>query len=74
MLIDVWIGATAAQIIPEILPTSKDLVVYQRSPNWVIPRMDGPVSAFRRFVYRWLPPVRWRVRAAQMDYREGCTY
>ncbi|KAF2112578.1 flavin-binding monooxygenase-like protein [Lophiotrema nucula] len=64
-------GATAAQIIPEILPSSKDLTVYQRSPNWVIPRMDGPVSAIRRAVYKYLPPVRWRIRAQQMDYRES---
>ncbi|KAF2180703.1 flavin-binding monooxygenase-like protein [Zopfia rhizophila CBS 207.26] len=64
-------GATAAQIIPEILSSSKTLVVYQRSPNWVIPRMDGPVSAFRRAIYRYLPPIRWRIRAMQMDYRES---
>ncbi|KAF2015458.1 flavin-binding monooxygenase-like protein [Aaosphaeria arxii CBS 175.79] len=64
-------GATAAQIIPEILPSSKDLTVYQRSPNWVIPRQDGPVSKLTRAIYRYLPPVRWRVRAMQMDYRES---
>ncbi|KAF2735958.1 flavin-binding monooxygenase-like protein [Polyplosphaeria fusca] len=64
-------GATAAQIIPEILPESQDLVIYQRSPNWVIPRLDGPVSTFRRFLYRYLPPIRWRARAAQMDFREA---
>ncbi|KAF2477400.1 flavin-binding monooxygenase-like protein [Lindgomyces ingoldianus] len=64
-------GATAAQIIPEILPTSESLIVYQRSPNWVIPRMDGPISAVRRLIYRYLPPIRWRTRAMQMDYRES---
>ncbi|KAF2714814.1 flavin-binding monooxygenase-like protein [Pleomassaria siparia CBS 279.74] len=64
-------GATAAQIIPEILPTSASLTIYQRSPNWVIPRLDAPVSSLRRFVYRYLPPVRWRVRALQMDMRES---
>ncbi|ORY00542.1 flavin-binding monooxygenase-like protein [Clohesyomyces aquaticus] len=64
-------GATAAQIIPEILPASENLTVYQRSPNWVIPRLDGPVSALQRFIYRYLPPVRWRVRATQMDFRES---
>ncbi|KAF2277780.1 flavin-binding monooxygenase-like protein [Westerdykella ornata] len=64
-------GATAAQIIPEILPLSKSLTVYQRSPNWVIPRGDGPVSPLRRFLFRYVPPLRWRFRALQMDFRES---
>lgn len=68
---DVTAGATAAQIIPEILPSTSSLTIYQRSPNWVIPRADGPVSAFRRAVYRYLPPVRWRKRAELMDFRES---
>jgi hypothetical protein len=65
------LGATAAQIIPEILPSTKDLTVYQRSPNWVIPRLDGPVSPLWRAVYRYLPPIRWRTRAYMMDLRES---
>ncbi|KAF2819287.1 flavin-binding monooxygenase-like protein [Ophiobolus disseminans] len=64
-------GATAAQIIPEILPSTSSLTIYQRSPNWVIPRLDGPVSALRRAVYKYLPPVRWRIRANMMDFRES---
>lgn len=64
-------GATAAQIIPEILPATSSLTIYQRSPNWVIPRLDAPVSALRRAVYRYLPPVRWRVRSSMMDFRES---
>jgi hypothetical protein len=64
-------GATAAQIIPEILPSTKDLTIYQRSPNWIIPRADGAVSSLRRAILRYLPPVRWRIRSAMMDFRES---
>ncbi|KAF1847357.1 flavin-binding monooxygenase-like protein [Cucurbitaria berberidis CBS 394.84] len=64
-------GATAAQIIPEILPSTSSLTVYQRSPNWVIPRDDGPVGPLRRAIYRYLPPVRWRMRSTKMDIRES---
>ncbi|RYN39680.1 Baeyer-Villiger monooxygenase [Alternaria arborescens] len=64
-------GATAAQIIPEILPQTSSLTIYQRTPNWVIPRLDGPVSASKRAVLRYLPPVRWRIRANMMDFRES---
>lgn len=64
-------GATAAQIIPEILPASASVTIYQRSPNWVIPRLDGTISSLRQFIYRYLPPIRWRIRALQMDFRES---
>ncbi|KAH6008253.1 hypothetical protein HBI83_179980 [Parastagonospora nodorum] len=64
-------GATAAQIIPSILPSTSSLTIYQRSPNWVIPRLDGAVSPLRRAAYRYLPPVRWRIRASMMDFRES---
>lgn len=50
---------------------SKELTVYQRSPNWVIPREDGPVSEWQRALYRYVPPLRWRKRAGMMDFRES---
>lgn len=64
-------GATAAQIIPELVKTAAQVTVYQRSPNWVIPRDDAPVSSLRRALFRYVPPLRWRVRATQMDIRES---
>ncbi|RAR08134.1 flavin-binding monooxygenase-like protein [Stemphylium lycopersici] len=64
-------GATAAQIIPEILPQTSSLTVYQRSPNWVTPRLDGPVSALKRTLLRYIPPLRWRIRSTMMDFRES---
>ncbi|KAH8719282.1 flavin-binding monooxygenase-like protein [Phaeosphaeriaceae sp. PMI808] len=64
-------GATAAQIIPEIIPSTSALTIYQRSPNWVIPRLDAPISPLWRTIYRYLPPIRWRLRANMMDFRES---
>jgi cation diffusion facilitator CzcD-associated flavoprotein CzcO len=37
-------AASAVQIIPEIAKNASELVVFQRSPNWVIPRRDIPMS------------------------------
>ena len=37
-------AASAVQIIPEIAKTASHLTVYQRTPNWVTPRRDVPVS------------------------------
>ncbi|KAJ5020346.1 hypothetical protein J3E73DRAFT_435572 [Bipolaris maydis] len=56
------------------LQTSKanpSLTVYQRSPNWVIPRLDSPISDFRRALQRYVPPVSWRIRSMMMDFRES---
>ncbi|KAJ5777321.1 hypothetical protein N7520_000567 [Penicillium odoratum] len=64
-------GATAAQIIPEIAPQASHLTVFQRTPNWVVPRGDAPVSALQQALLTYIPPLRWRKRALQMDYRES---
>lgn len=64
-------GATAAQIVPEIAQDASQLTIFQRTPNWVIPRNDGPVSSFQKTLFKWLPPLLWRKRALQMDFRES---
>ncbi|KAK5714359.1 hypothetical protein LTR17_017215 [Elasticomyces elasticus] len=63
-------GCTAVQILPEIAKVAKKVTVFQRTPNWVVPRGDQPVTPFMRNVLRYVPPVRWRKRAAQMNFRE----
>jgi len=64
-------GATAAQIIPEIAQSCKSLVVCQRTPAWVMPRHDAPISPTMRNVYKYVPLVRKRYRASLMDFREN---
>ncbi|OQO13729.1 hypothetical protein B0A48_01959 [Cryoendolithus antarcticus] len=64
-------GCTSAQIIPEVVKVAKSITVFQRTPNWVIPRGDAPVSSLWRNMYKFVPPIRWRKRAAQMDFREA---
>lgn len=64
-------GATAAQIIPEVAKVCKSLVVFQRTPNWLIPREDKPISPTMRAVLNYVPFIRRRIRAAMMDFRES---
>ncbi|KAK6390324.1 hypothetical protein LTR65_005699 [Meristemomyces frigidus] len=64
-------GCTAVQILPEIAKVAKEVTVYQRTANWVVPRLDTPVSPLMRNVYRYLPPVRWRKRTGAMNFRES---
>lgn len=37
-------AASALQLIPEIVDTVKSLTVFQRTPNWVMPRIDEAYS------------------------------
>ncbi len=64
-------GATAAQIIPEIAKVCKSLTVFQRTPNWVIPRDDKPISSIKQAIFKYVPFARRRYRAALMDFRES---
>ena len=64
-------GATAAQIIPELAKVAEKLTVHQRTPNWVIPRADAPIPVWRRVLFKYVPPIRWRYRAEMMDFRES---
>lgn len=45
-------AASAVQLIPEVAKVAERLVVFQRSPNWVLPKEDTPwtdeqIAAFR---------------------------
>ncbi|HVX20511.1 MAG TPA: NAD(P)/FAD-dependent oxidoreductase [Acidimicrobiales bacterium] len=56
-------GASAVQLVPEIQPEVAELVVYQRSAPWVVPRNDRPIGRRRRRLYRAFPPARLAARA-----------
>lgn len=64
-------GATAAQIIPEVRQVCKKLIIFQRTPAWVMPRHDAPISRTRREIYKYMPFLRKRYRARLMDFRES---
>lgn len=51
----VGVGASAAQLIPEVAKMAKHLTVYQRSPNWIINKHDRPYSRFEKWLARKLP-------------------
>jgi cation diffusion facilitator CzcD-associated flavoprotein CzcO len=63
-------GASAIQIAPEIAPEVAQLTVYQRTPPWILPHPDRPISARERALYRSLPIVQRAVRGAVAMSRE----
>ncbi len=48
-------GASAIQFIPQIAPLVSQLTVFQRTPPYIIPRPDRPVSAFEQRLFRVAP-------------------
>lgn len=63
-------GASAIQFIPEIQPKVGRLVVFQRTPPWVLPRGDRPLSVWMKGVYRAVPGVQRLVRGLISALRE----
>ncbi len=48
-------GASAIQIIPSVQPIVSRLVVFQRTPAWVVPRHSGPIGAGARRLFTRFP-------------------
>jgi len=56
-------GATAVQLLPEIAPQLAQLDVYQRTPIWVTPKLDGPIPVSLRSLFARLPLTQRSMRA-----------
>ncbi len=63
-------AASAVQIVPELAKTCSQLSVFQRSPNWVIPRMNHGYGARTQRLFRALPALRRLMRNALYTYQE----
>ncbi|HEX9235576.1 MAG TPA: NAD(P)/FAD-dependent oxidoreductase, partial [Actinomycetota bacterium] len=48
-------GASAIQFVPQIQPSVSKLHVFQRTPPWVIPRLDHKITRFEHWLLRWIP-------------------
>ncbi len=74
-------GASAIQFVPELAPRVRRLDVYQRTPPWILPRLDRAFSPremalFERVpglarLYRWwiYASLEWRVMGFTIDHR-----
>jgi cation diffusion facilitator CzcD-associated flavoprotein CzcO len=63
-------GASAIQVVPAIQPVVENIAVYQRTPAWVVPRTDHPVTPFMRRLYRFVPGLQRGVRSLLYLVRE----
>ena len=55
-------GASAIQFIPEIAPDAAQLTVYQRTPPWILPKIDPEITPRQRTLMRFLPGYRLALR------------
>lgn len=65
-------GASAIQFVPEIAPKVEQLSLFQRTPPWVLPKADHPVSARTQRLFSNLPSLQWLYRSMlywQMESR-----
>ncbi|UXY28086.1 flavin-containing monooxygenase [Streptomyces sp. HUAS TT20] len=67
-------GASAVQIVPAIQPRVDRLTLFQRTPAWVMPRMDRAISGTERRLHRALPfttqlrrGLLWGIRELQVQ-------
>lgn len=64
-------GASAIQIVPEIVKDVAELQLYQRTPAWVMPRPNNPIPAWMRNVFATVPGTRALMRAGIYWIHEG---
>ncbi|OQS12769.1 4-hydroxyacetophenone monooxygenase [Nocardia donostiensis] len=57
-------GASAVQIIPELVRQAGSVKVFQRTPAWVLPRVNRRTNAATKWLYRQLPVAQSLAREA----------
>ncbi len=67
-------GASAIQFVPQIQPKVAELNLFQRTPAWIAPRADRPISERRRSLFRRFPVLQRLNRAAIYWTREALGY
>jgi cation diffusion facilitator CzcD-associated flavoprotein CzcO len=56
-------GASAVQTVPNIQPDVSSLKVFMRTPPWIVPHSDRPITDVERRLYRRVPAAQKAVRA-----------
>jgi cation diffusion facilitator CzcD-associated flavoprotein CzcO len=63
-------GASAIQFVPRIQPEVEKLHVFQRTPPWIVPHTDRPITRVERWLYRRFPALQRLLRGAIYWSRE----
>jgi cation diffusion facilitator CzcD-associated flavoprotein CzcO len=63
-------GASAIQFVPRIARQSAHVTVFQRTPPWVVPRLDRAYTAGEKALYSAVPALLKASRGAKYWFRE----
>lgn len=64
-------GATAVQLVPELADVAAELTVFQRTPIWVVPKVDTPIPAAVQRLFAALPLTQRAARLANTSVLEA---
>ncbi|MFI7134041.1 flavin-containing monooxygenase [Nonomuraea sp. NPDC050153] len=67
-------GSSAAQLIPRIAERAERLHVFQRTPNWVIPKPDATFGPLARLAFHFVPGLQRAYREWLYRYAEATLY
>ncbi|MEZ0051051.1 cation diffusion facilitator CzcD-associated flavoprotein CzcO [Mycobacterium sp. MAA66] len=57
-------GASGVQIVPELVKVAESVKVFQRTPGWVIPRVNTPTGGWLKRIYKDVPLAEKLIRSA----------
>lgn len=63
-------GASAVQIVPELVRIVEKLTVFQRTPGWVLPRLDARTPEWSKMLFRKFPGTQDAMRKALYGIHE----
>nr|QQZ49155.1 NAD(P)/FAD-dependent oxidoreductase [Phenylobacterium glaciei] len=64
-------GASAVQFVPEVAKLASQLTLFQRSPNWIVPRMNRPYTDAEKARFRAEPGFMAKVRGDIFEMAEA---
>lgn len=57
-------GASGVQIVPELVKVAQSVKVFQRTPGWVLPRINTPTGGWLKRIYKDVPFAENLMRSA----------
>ncbi len=64
-------GASAIQFVPAVAKTAATLTLFQRSPNWLVPRMNRPYTEAEKAQFKAQPAAMEKVRGEIFEMAEA---
>ncbi len=66
-------GASAVQLVPQIVQSARQVTIYQRTAPWIVPRGDREIPGWRQKVHAWVPATMLASRGFDFTRRELMT-